>query len=396
MNALAQPFPPIPVSDGQLEEVVRRRKLVKLIWHLTNRCNLGCSYCYVMINRFRDDLPTGKMLSIADKINESGASNVQLTGGEVLLRPDFLEILNRLDSRLRVGVATNGTLITPDIVRALADRRAFVSISLDHFLHFQNVLTRQGTDTGRLMLSLRMLIDSGVEVGVSTVVTRHNFREINRIAMFLREQGVRSWKAILLNEVGEAAKANVASQLALSYEDKGSVLRAVSELRRTYRSSGFIVKAGIAAHPAFFELFGREADHSTSCLCGYVKATVKHDGGLVPCDSIGYPGDYTGAGVEVPSVLKDESIDDIFLGSKLFRYWAMATAAFAPVGCSRCEFFKMCRGFCRGRSMVAAGGLIGLFGKSTECARDARLWFEGAERRAARVVSNTRPGIQAQ
>ncbi len=197
---------PIPLGayDPQLNGVLGKRKLLKLIWHLTNRCNLGCTYCYVKVNRFHDDLPTDRMLVIADKINESGIPSVQLTGGEVFMRPDVPAIIDRLSGKIRIGVATNGSMMSPEIASSLASRDAFVSISLDHITHALNVLTRKGSDTNVLIENLRMLVRAGVKTGVSTVVTRYNYRDLPQIAEFVYRQGVSSWKAIVLGKIGLA------------------------------------------------------------------------------------------------------------------------------------------------------------------------------------------------
>ena len=109
---LLQPLSPGPTrargpafgGDPRLAEMLGRRKLLKVIWHLTNRCNFACTYCYVKVNRFQIDLSTDQMLSIADQINAAEAGSVQLTGGEALLRPDMLEILDRLSRGIAISV----------------------------------------------------------------------------------------------------------------------------------------------------------------------------------------------------------------------------------------------------------------------------------------------------
>ena len=379
---LLQPLSPGPtrargpafVGDPRLAEMLGRRKLLKVIWHLTNRCNFACTYCYVKVNRFQIDLSTDQMLSIADQINAAEAGSVQLTGGEALLRPDMLEILDRLSRGIAISVNTNGSLLTPDLIEALAKRTALVSISLDHYDHAVNVRTRKGSPTPELAAHLRALSDAGIETAVTTVVTRYNHRDLARMAEFLRGLGVRTWKALTVSAIGEAADPAVYDGLTLSSAEQDQALRTVYDLRQTYASTGFEVKADISPTPAFYELFANHENPSTSCFCGYVKATIKHDGRIVPCDSIEYPGDFLRAGIRAPSLLTDGTLRDLFRDSALFQYWSMATAGVVPMGCNNCEFFQQCRGFCRGRSLVAAGTVSGLFGPAHahDCARSAR------------------------
>ncbi len=362
--------------EGIFEKVLRQRKILKLIWHLTNRCNYSCSYCYVKVNRFENDLPTEQMLAIADTINDARVATVQLTGGEVLLRPDFLAIVGRLSSEIKLGVATNGSLLTDRIVRALADREAFISISIDHFRHEQNVITRIGADTEALLATVRRLVDAGLKVGVSTVVTRANVQDIEAIASHFRQLGVSIWKAIVLSDLGEATDSGMYARSSLTYDEQEQAIRHLYRLRRELLSTQFEIRSSATPHPAFFETFGQERGCGSSCYCGYVKAVVKHDGGVVPCDSIRYPGDYLHKGFAVPSLLDGGSLRAIFDQSPLFQYWALATAGSVPAGCSNCEYFAQCRGFCRGNSMALAGKPPGLFGPTTECARRTRLRHE--------------------
>lgn len=366
---MRQPLPPFFPSDDRLEQLLRRRKLLKLVWHLTNRCNFACTYCYVKVNRFTTDLPTDQMLAIADQINGAGVGSVQLTGGEALLRSDILAILDRLSPAVAISVNTNGGLLTPQLVEAFRERNVFVSISLDHYDHALNERTRKGASTPELIAHLRSLAEAGIETGVTTVVTRHNHRDLASIAEFVRGLGVSTWKAVTVSGIGEAGDPAVYDGLALSSEEASQALHAVYDLRKAYHSSDFNVKAEVSPHPAYYELFGKEENQSTSCFCGYVKATIKHDGRIVPCDSIEYPGDYARAGIQAPSLLTDGTLTDLFRDSPLFHYWSMATAGVVPLGCNNCAFFQGCRGFCRGRSLAAAATLSGLFGPARDCAR---------------------------
>ena len=82
---------------------------------LTDRCSLRCTYC--MPNDFaawipNDDLlTTNELLTIIEVAVEQGINEVRLTGGEPLLRPDIVEIVDRiagLANAPRLTLTTNG------------------------------------------------------------------------------------------------------------------------------------------------------------------------------------------------------------------------------------------------------------------------------------------------
>ncbi|MGD8793010.1 MAG: radical SAM protein, partial [Anaerolineae bacterium] len=104
---------------------------------LTHRCNLGCIHCY---NRkkagdraARDaEMSYDTICRIVDQAAEMGCFSLYLTGGEPLLRRDFLDIYGYVISKgILTVLFTNATLITPRIADHLAEYPPlFVDISL--------------------------------------------------------------------------------------------------------------------------------------------------------------------------------------------------------------------------------------------------------------------------
>ena len=91
------------------------RKHRNLRVSLTDRCSLRCTYC--MPHDFaawipNDDLlTTNELLTIIEVAVEQGIDEVRLTGGEPLLRPDIVEIVDRiagLKNAPRLTLTTNG------------------------------------------------------------------------------------------------------------------------------------------------------------------------------------------------------------------------------------------------------------------------------------------------
>jgi putative 7-cyano-7-deazaguanosine (preQ0) biosynthesis protein QueE, clostridial len=76
-------------------------------------CNLNCSYCDTAWAN-KDDTPYTIMTEnqIYDYIKETGVKNVTLTGGEPLLNPDIMQLLQVLaqDNNLYVEIETNGSI----------------------------------------------------------------------------------------------------------------------------------------------------------------------------------------------------------------------------------------------------------------------------------------------
>jgi radical SAM protein with 4Fe4S-binding SPASM domain len=103
---------------------------------LTARCNLHCNMCWLWGTNGINPVQNGELDTAAVKkvIDEFSAfrPGVYLQGGEILTRPDIVEILEHLAARHVIfGFTTNGTLITPEIARAIVNSASAVSVSLD-------------------------------------------------------------------------------------------------------------------------------------------------------------------------------------------------------------------------------------------------------------------------
>jgi len=105
-----------------------------VVWNFTQACNLQCRHCYQEAGRRRpDELTLDEQKRIVDILDERDVPLVAFSGGEPLMAPTFLEVVRYAARRgFHLTVATNGTLCTPDRVRAMVDAGLrYAEISLD-------------------------------------------------------------------------------------------------------------------------------------------------------------------------------------------------------------------------------------------------------------------------
>ena len=90
-----------------------------IAWELTAGCNLNCVHCR---GASTSSVPAGELTTdeakhFIDEVTGLGKPILILSGGEPLIRHDVFEIARYgTDAGLRVVLATNGTLLTPEIV----------------------------------------------------------------------------------------------------------------------------------------------------------------------------------------------------------------------------------------------------------------------------------------
>lgn len=131
-----QPMPPRPPPD--LPEGVPPLRAFYL--YLSNSCNLKCRHCWITPH-FVDGKPEPGDVIDVDALREAvaeakplGLNHAKLTGGEPLLHPRFLEIVDMLtEEGLELNMETNGTLLTAELARYLKEETnlGFVSVSID-------------------------------------------------------------------------------------------------------------------------------------------------------------------------------------------------------------------------------------------------------------------------
>ena len=67
-------------------------------WDLTSACNFRCIHCLYNDTEYasKNDLTTERASLLVDELIEAGVVYVVLSGGEIFMRPDLLDIVKKL------------------------------------------------------------------------------------------------------------------------------------------------------------------------------------------------------------------------------------------------------------------------------------------------------------
>jgi radical SAM protein with 4Fe4S-binding SPASM domain len=173
----------------------------------TFRCNLNCVHCYVNepagARAVREqELSLPRLKELVDEIAEEGCLDLLLTGGEVLLRPDFPELyLHAVGKGLRVSVYTNGTLVTDKVADLFAAHPpALLEITLYGMTRetYERVTRVEGS-FDRCLQGIQRLHERGVPLKLKTMVLTWNEHEVSAMREFARRLGVAFRHDSLLN-----------------------------------------------------------------------------------------------------------------------------------------------------------------------------------------------------
>lgn len=326
-------------------------------WEITRKCNLNCVHCRAAAERgpYPGELDTAACLALLDQIRGVGSPIVILTGGEPLLREDVFELAEKgTRIGLRMVMATNGTLLTPEVIcRMRSSGIQRVSISIDGVDAAQHDRFRKVHGAfEKAVEGTRLLREAGLEFQINTTVARHNsdkVREIMELAVLL---GAVAHHLFLLVPTGRAREMVNQEIEAEEYERLLHWLYDMRDkvplhLKATCAPHYYRIlrqEAGAAGRKVDFVHFGLDAV-TRGCLGGTAFCFIAHDGVVQPC---GYLELNCGN-------VKEQGFGDIWRHSSVFGKLRDFSAYKGK--CGGCEYVRVCGG-CRARAYESTGDYL--------------------------------------
>ena len=326
-------------------------------WETTRNCNLACIHCRASAIQgpFSGELDTDASFRLLDQIVQVGKPIIILTGGEPLLRTDIFDIAKYGTAKgLRMVMAPNGTLITEDIAKQMADSGIQrISISLDGATSKSHDRFRgvDGAFEGALR-GIRLAKDAGIEFQINTTITKTNLHEIAKIQELAIKLGAVAHHIFLLVPTGRGKYIVDQEITATEYE------RTLNWFYDQKEKTPLQLKATCAPH--YYRILRQRAklegksvtvkthgmDAMTrGCLGGIGFCFISHRGVVQPCGFLDVNcGDIT-----------QTSFEDIWNRSDIFL--SLRNFDGLKGKCGACEFKKVCGG-CRARAYEATGDLL--------------------------------------
>jgi MoaA/NifB/PqqE/SkfB family radical SAM enzyme len=114
-----------------LDKVLVKPEMIQIM--LTSRCNIRCRICDVWKQQFANEMTTDEVKSLIDQALDIGVKTIYFTGGEALLRPDILELVNyAAHPGIITTVNTNGSLVTAELAeKIVASKLNNITFSID-------------------------------------------------------------------------------------------------------------------------------------------------------------------------------------------------------------------------------------------------------------------------
>lgn len=163
-------------------------------WAITGKCNYRCRHCYMYAPQARfpePDMETCR--TMIRQMSRVGIHAVGLTGGEPLVRGDFLKLVDELaDGGIRVhSIYTNGARVTDGLLKELEKRgqKPRFHISYDGESYHDWLRGIPGARESALR-AMEVCRKHGNELYAAMCVHRKNRHEIFETVRFLASRGV--------------------------------------------------------------------------------------------------------------------------------------------------------------------------------------------------------------
>ncbi len=351
--ALCDPIP-TPTNTSELAGGVP--PLTSFYLYLTSSCNLRCRHCWVAPSFSPGELDPDEYLDVdllRRAITEGkalGLRHAKLTGGEPLLHPRFVEIVDLLSAEgMEITMETNGTLLDAGLARYLREhtRLSFISVSLDGAtaeVHdaFRGV---EGSFEAALC-GIEALVSAGYRPQVIMCPHRGNFHQVETVVELAVRMGAgsvkfnpvaRSGRGIAMHEQGEAL--DVTEVLELAHFVRGPLQR-YSPIPLTMGTPPALYTVG--------ELLGR---NDGLCQIHHILG-ILGGGELALC----------GIGRTVPELcfgnLREVGVAEVWREHPVLQELRRELAGPFPDLCGRCLHAGHCLTYCPAQNFLDVGRLI--------------------------------------
>lgn len=159
---------------------------------ITYRCNERCVHCY-LDHDDHGEMTTDEIKGLLDQLADAGVFFLTLSGGEVLMRRDFFEIVEHARRLLfNVKLKTNGVMIREREARRIRELGVEqIQISVySHRPEVHDAITKLPGSLKRSIDAIRFLKSCGLKVTMANVLMTANLYDNAGVMALAKELGV--------------------------------------------------------------------------------------------------------------------------------------------------------------------------------------------------------------
>ena len=331
-------------------------------WSITGRCNYRCKHCYMSApDAKQGELDHDTIMSIVQQLIDCGVREVSLTGGEPLVRKDFLEIV---DALINGGITittiySNGKLVTDKLLDELASRDIHPEFNMsydgvDGWHDWLRGIPNAGKIVEDAFLRCRQ---KGFPTGAEMCIHNGNKHLLRKTVNRLAELGCRSLKTNPISNVGAWKEGGYGESISLD-ELYQTYLDYIPEFYEdgmplSLQLGGFF--SASPNSPEEYDIPSRKycSNPDKTCVCGHARMVmyISAEGRALPCMAL------SGMDIQnefplIPKIGLSKCITDS-------RYMRLIDTRATEVlnhnsECRNCQYALDCLGGCRASALETA------------------------------------------
>jgi len=276
-----------PVSKNNI--FLKKKKKVGVWLHITNQCNLRCTYCYVnkTEEKMSKEIADKALQKLFDSLLKHNIENVTIkySGGEALLEWPFIKYLVKkvkiLNKTYKIAVEnvimTNGILLSKEVCKYIKKENIKVALSLDGLGKYQDRIRIFPNRVGSFIFvkkGIENLIRSGISFNFSITITSKNIEGIPALVMYAMKKNI----PFIFNFFRENSYAENDLEI-----DKNKL---ITTLTKTFKQIEENISYKNINSISTYKLMDRinlERPHTMACGVGKNYIVIRHDGKLVSC-----------------------------------------------------------------------------------------------------------------
>lgn len=322
--------------------IPQNKRRLSFMFEIQKSCNNKCIYCYNVWKADKSfsysETDTKTIKKIIHRLkDQADPREIIITGGEPLLREDFLEILTSLDNlEINSTLITNSILLTEDLIKKCISKRVrkFQIPLLSQSSEIHNEL--QGNESwGHCVDAIMNIKKHGGNITPVFVATRKNIGTIKETMEFAISLGADSFMFNRFNVGGEGLR--YAKELMPNILHLRLALEIVNKLSNQYNIP---VHSTIPVQPCLIDMTAYNRLGYGFCNAGGDQAciyAVDGFGNIRPCTHT----------KKILGNILDQALEDI-LKSTENRKFRQAH----PKICEGCPWLNQCMGGCKAAAEV--------------------------------------------
>lgn len=339
-----------------------KNQVYHIQWHLTNKCNLRCIHCYQ--EDYKEDLyePLRFKKEIVDLYFEFIRNNnfipeISLTGGEPILYPyllDLLDYINEKYKNCRVFILTNGTILNDRLINSLKKYNITgIQISIDGPDSQTHDKIRGKGNFNKAINTIKNLKDNNFYTSIHCVIQKSNYLSIEEYVKLASNLEIDRLTFSRYIPFGNGSNNNLEL---LSADEISKIYKKIIDLKKIYP------RANINLDRDLWMIY--DDKYGSTCPVGENTLTILNDGTVLPCRSMP---------IRIGN-LYEENFEEIIFKSKILDKMRINTIS----ECNDCKLIDKCLGGCQGLA-------FSVYGKIMEYA-DPQCWIANSS--GKRIVDN--------